>query len=79
VKKQNTRLPLGIKETMDVWFARLGSSIWCAWAEPGEPPINLPIRVTCVADAYKYLREAGIEIGQVGITDSEMLGLEDCT
>lgn len=60
---------------MDVWFTRSGSSIWFVWAEPGEAPEMLPHRVNTVRDAYKFMREAGIEIGQVGIADRDMLGL----
>ena len=60
---------------MDIWFTRYGSSIWFAWAEPGEPPETMPQRVSCVGDAYKFLKKAGIRIGQVGIADREMLGL----
>lgn len=59
----------------DIWFARVDGYLWFAWAEPGEPPHTFPQRAKNVHAAFKWLKEAGIKIGQVGIADGDMLGL----
>lgn len=62
---------------MDIWFARTVGAVWFSWAEPGHPPAVYPQRAKSVKEAVKWLNEAGIDIGQVGIADAGMLGLAD--
>lgn len=60
----------------DLWFTRHEGQLWFIWCEPGEEPMNFPRRAANVREACKWLKKAGIRIGQVGIADSGMLGLE---
>lgn len=60
----------------DLWICRHGSSVWFAWAYPDDAPMMFPQRAKSVKEAFKWLKWAGIKIGQVGIADKEMLGLD---
>lgn len=59
----------------DLWICRAYNGYWFAWAKSGEAPHLSPRVAESVRDIYRVIRRAGLDIGQVGIADAEMLGL----
>ncbi len=60
---------------MDVWLTKAHGHLWFVLADPGEPPTMHPRRAASVREVFEFMKRAKLKVGQVGIADSEMMGV----